>query len=142
MGTYCLVRDDRGLHGPDFSTHFFFAWPGQLEKSPVICQPGPARWKNHLSFAARIFGKIISHLPARPDRGPSTGLTSDSGPCRPLSQLFVKSCARKAKTIIPLFIANAFLHNWMTHVNFILFIVQWKHIKIYFKIFHPLTVIY
>ena len=88
--------------------------------------------------------ELISYLPAQPGpleksrAGPGTGLASGSGPCRPLPQPFVRSCAWKVKTIIPLFIANTFLHNWMTYANFI----QCKHIKIYFKIFHPLTIIY
>ena len=64
--------------------------------------------------------------------GPGTDLY------RPLLQPFVRFCSQKVKIIILLFIANAFLHNWMTHVNFI----QYKHIKMYFKIFHPLIIIY
>ena len=51
------------------------AQPGPLEKSPLICRPAPARWKNRLSFAgqARLIGKIISHLPARPGPAPGQG---------------------------------------------------------------------
>ena len=116
---------------------FFSPGPARTHFSFV----GPVRWKNRLSTAGPAVGRIASHLPGPLEKswaGPGTSFASGSGPCRPLPQPFVRSCSWKVKTIIPLFIANTFLHNWMTYVNFI----QCKHFKMYFKIFHSLTIIY
>ena len=119
-------------------THFFFASP--LEKSPFICQPGPLEksplnsgpgpdhWKNRLSFGGPLKNHGLSQA------GLGMGLASGSGLCRPLPQPFVRSCSWKVKTMIPLFIANTFLHNWMTYVN----VIQCKHFKMYFKFFSPI----
>ena len=86
------------------------------KKSPFISCPGPACWKTSL----------LIYRPGPFDKSflicwPVLGLGSGQCLCRPLPQPFVRSCAWKVKTIIPLFTAKTFLHIWMIHVNFISF---------------------